>query len=69
MRVFEADPVSVVVPIDEWRELVERVHVQEPERGDTEGLLGNPAMKERLLAALNSQERIPWEEVKDALGL
>lgn len=63
------DPVSVVVPIGEWQTLMERLQEVEPERNDTEYLLSNPAMKERLLAAMQSTERMSWDEVKDALGL
>lgn len=39
------------------------------EPDETDYLLSNPAMKERLLAALNSAERMDWEEVKTRLGL
>jgi antitoxin (DNA-binding transcriptional repressor) of toxin-antitoxin stability system len=63
------EPVAVVVPIKEWRELLDKLHAAGPERNDTESLLSSPAMKERLLAARQSGERISWEEVKGALGL
>jgi hypothetical protein len=39
------------------------------ETDETGYLLSNPAMNERLLAAMNSAERMSWEEVNNALML
>ncbi len=39
------------------------------EPDETGYLLSNPAMKERLLAAVSSGERMDWEEVRIRLGL
>lgn len=39
------------------------------EPDETDYLLSNPAMKERLLAAMASDKRMDWEEVKTRLGM
>ncbi|MDK2955722.1 MAG: hypothetical protein PWQ57_1218 [Desulfovibrionales bacterium] len=65
----EGEPVSVVVPVNEWKSMVERCRALEPERGDTEYLLGSPVMRERLKSSLGEQKRMSWEEVQDALDL
>jgi PHD/YefM family antitoxin component YafN of YafNO toxin-antitoxin module len=54
-------PVSVIVPIDLWREI-------ESER-ETAYLLRNAKMKERLLRAKGRKEGIPFEEALEKLGI
>ena len=54
-------PVSVIVPIDLWHEIAS-------ER-ETAYLLNNPVMRARLLAAKNSGDGIPLEEVRSRLGI
>lgn len=39
------------------------------EPDETDYLLSNPAMKERLLVAMSSRARLDWKEVKTRLGL
>lgn len=61
--VTDADgkPTAVLVPIDLWNEIAS-------ER-ETEYLLRNPAMRERLLAARARTGGIPLDEAVDKLGL
>lgn len=55
-------PVSVIVPIELWREI-------ESER-ETAHLLRSAKMKERLLEAMSSQDDgIPFEEALAKLGI
>jgi hypothetical protein len=54
-------PVSVIVPIELWREI-------ESER-ETAYLLRSSKMKERLLRAMSSEEGIPFEEALEKLGI
>jgi len=65
----QGNPIAVQVPIAEWDALLAKVRALEPDRNDTEYLLGSPAMRERLLASMKSEDRMPWEAVQDALGL
>lgn len=53
-------PVSVIVPIELWREI-------ESER-ETAYLLHSAKMKERLLRAKDRNEGIPFEEALEKLG-
>jgi hypothetical protein len=53
--------VSVIIPIELWREIVS-------ER-ETAYLLRSEAMKERLLEAKERQEGIPFEVVREKLGI
>jgi len=52
---------SVIVPIELWREI-------EAER-ETAYLLKSGAMKKRLLEAKNRQDGIPFEVVREKLGI
>jgi hypothetical protein len=54
-------PVSVIVPIELWREI-------ESER-ETAYLLQSAKMKERLLRAKGRKEGIPFEEALEKLGI
>lgn len=63
------DPTSVVVPIEEWQELVAKLQQAEPERNDTEYLLGSPEMKRRLMESLGRAGGKSWDEVRNALGI
>jgi PHD/YefM family antitoxin component YafN of YafNO toxin-antitoxin module len=55
------DPVSVIVPIELWREI-------ESER-ETAYLLKSEAMKRRLLEAKKRQEGISFKEACERLGI
>jgi PHD/YefM family antitoxin component YafN of YafNO toxin-antitoxin module len=55
------NPVSVIVPIDLWREI-------ESER-ETAYLLKSENMKRRLLEANERQEGIPFDEARERLGV
>jgi PHD/YefM family antitoxin component YafN of YafNO toxin-antitoxin module len=55
------NPVSVIVPIDLWREI-------ESER-ETAYLLKSENMKRRLSEAKERQEGIPFEEACEKLGI
>lgn len=57
----EGNPTAVLVPIELWREIAS-------ER-ETEYLLRNPVMRERLLAARARTEGIPLEDALARLGL
>jgi PHD/YefM family antitoxin component YafN of YafNO toxin-antitoxin module len=54
-------PTGVIVPIDLWREIVSEQ--------ETAYLLKSPAMRQRLLSALGRQEGIPFEVVREKLGI
>ena len=55
------NPVSVIVPIELWREI-------ESEK-ETAYLLKSETMKRRLLEAKESQSGIPFEEAREKLGI
>jgi PHD/YefM family antitoxin component YafN of YafNO toxin-antitoxin module len=55
------NPVSVVVPIELWREI-------ESEK-ETAYLLKSENMKRRLLEAKERQSGIPFEEAREKLGI
>lgn len=55
------NPVSVIVPIELWREI-------ESER-ETAYLLKSENMKRRLLEAKDRQDGIPFEEAREKLGI
>jgi PHD/YefM family antitoxin component YafN of YafNO toxin-antitoxin module len=57
----EGNTVSVIVPIDLWREI-------ESER-ETAYLLQSSAMKQRLLEAKERQQGLSIEEVREKLGI
>lgn len=57
----EGNPTAVLVPIDLWREIASEY--------ETEYLLRNPVMRERLLAARARDEGIPLDEALARLGL
>jgi len=57
----DGNPVGVIVPIDLWHEI-------ESER-ETAYLLKSPAMKARLLEAMQRQEGIPLEDAIAKLDL
>jgi PHD/YefM family antitoxin component YafN of YafNO toxin-antitoxin module len=63
------NPTAVVIPIEEWNSLLDKIYETEPERNDTEYLLTSPAMKKRLLEARSRKGGMTWEEVRDALGI
>ena len=63
---------AVLIPIADWEAIQARLDQPcEPDlpRDETDYLLSSPAMKKRLLEALDSRDVMPWDEVKDALGL
>jgi len=55
------NPVSVIVPIELWREI-------ESEK-ETAYLLKSETMKTRLLEAKERQSGIPFEEAREKLGI
>ena len=55
------NPVGVIVPIELWREI-------ESEK-ETAYLLKSENMKQRLLEARDRQDRIPFEETCEKLGI
>jgi antitoxin YefM len=57
----EGKPTGVIVPIDLWREIVSEQ--------ETAHLLKSEPMRQRLLAALERQEGIPFEAVREKLGI
>lgn len=57
----QGNPVSVIVPIDLWREI-------ESER-ETAYLLKSEAMKQRILEAKNRTEGISLEQARAQLGI
>lgn len=57
----DGNPTAVLVPIELWREIAS-------ER-ETEYLLRNPVMRERLLAARARADGIPLEDALARLGL
>lgn len=57
----EGNPTGVIVPIEIWREIAS-------ER-ETAYLLRSDAMRQRLLEAWERREEIPFDEVRQKLGL
>jgi hypothetical protein len=57
----EGRPVSVIVPIDLWREI-------ESEK-ETAYLVNSKAMKERILAAKQRQEGVSLDEARKQAGI
>ena len=57
----EGNPTGVIVPIDLWREIA-------AER-ETAYLLRSETMKRRLLEARERQAGIPFDEVREKLGV
>jgi hypothetical protein len=57
----DGNPTGVIVPIEIWREIAS-------ER-ETAYLLRSETMKQRLLAARERREGIPFDEVRQKLGL
>jgi antitoxin YefM len=57
----EGTPTGVIVPIDLWREIAS-------ER-ETAYLLRSETMKQRLLEARGRREGIPFDEVRQKLGV
>ena len=57
----EGNPTGVIVPIDLWREIAS-------ER-ETAYLLRSETMKQRLLEARERREGIPFDEVRQKLGI
>lgn len=62
-------PTAVIVPIEEWDTLLNKLYAEEPERDDTEYLLKSKTMKKRLLEAKDRSKVKTWEEIQDALSL
>ena len=63
------EPTAVVVPIEEWDEIIHRLSQSEPARNDTDYFFRSDTMKRRLLEARKRKEGKSWDEVRDALGL
>jgi hypothetical protein len=57
----EGNPTGVIIPIDLWHEIIS-------ER-ETAYLLKSEAMKQRLLQAKNRRDGIPFEVVRENLGI
>ena len=57
----EGNPTGVIVPIDLWHEIIS-------ER-ETAYLLKSETMKQRLLQAKNRRDGIPFEVVREKLGI
>jgi PHD/YefM family antitoxin component YafN of YafNO toxin-antitoxin module len=57
----EGNPTGVIVPIEIWREIAS-------ER-ETAYLLRSEAMRQRLLEARERREEIPFDEVRQKLGI
>ena len=52
---------AVIVPIDLWEEIISE--------SETSYLLKSKTMKKRLLEAMHREEGIPFEEVREKLGI
>lgn len=52
---------AVIVPIDLWEEIMSE--------SETSYLLKNEKMKKRLLEAMQRKEGIPFEQVREKLGI
>ena len=57
----EGHPTGVIVPIELWREIVSE--------HETAYLLKSDTMKQRLVQAKNRHEGIPFEVVREKLGI
>ena len=57
----QGDITAVVVPIATWRKITAEL--------ETQHLLRSPAMRERLLTALEREGGVSFEQVLDQLGL
>jgi hypothetical protein len=57
----EGNPTGVIVPIDLWHEIISA--------RETAYLLKSEAMKQRLLQAKNRRDGIPFEVVREKLGI
>ncbi len=57
----EGKPTGVIVPIELWREIISERETAYLDKSD--------AMKERLLKAKNRDEGIPFEVVREKLGI
>ncbi|HVT17987.1 MAG TPA: prevent-host-death protein [Thermoanaerobaculia bacterium] len=57
----EGNPTGVIVPIDLWREIVSE--------GETAHLLKSETMRKRLLEARQRQGGIPFQVVREKLGI
>ena len=57
----EGNTLSVIVPIELWREIESEI--------ETSYLLKSETMKQRLLEAKERQEGIPLEEAREKLGI
>jgi len=57
----EGNPTGVIIPIDLWHEIIS-------ER-ETAYLLKSEAMKQRLLQAKSRRDGIPFEVVREKLGI
>jgi hypothetical protein len=53
--------VAVIVPMDVWKDISSEL--------ETAYLLSSPAMRDRLLKARDSKEDIPFEVVREKLGI
>jgi len=62
-------PTAVVVPIDEWEQIMTKARQGEADQNETEYLLNSEKMRKRLLEARNRKSGKSWEKVQDALGL
>ncbi len=60
---------AVIVPIEEWDAVLNKLYAGEPERNDTEYLFKSKTMKKRLLEAKTRSKVKTWKEVQDALSL
>jgi hypothetical protein len=57
----DGKPTGVIVPIELWREIASE--------DETSYLMRSEAMRKRLLEARQRQEDIPFDEVREKLGL
>lgn len=57
----EGNTTSVIVPIELWREMTAE--------DETEYLLKSAAMRRRLMEAIHREESIPFEVVREKLGI
>jgi hypothetical protein len=57
----DGNPTGVIVPIDLWREMAAEA--------ETSYLMRSEAMRKRLLEARQRREDIPFDEVREKLGL
>ncbi|MEQ8189811.1 MAG: prevent-host-death protein [Candidatus Eremiobacterota bacterium] len=57
----KGEPKSVLIPIEIWEEISSEI--------ETKYLLSNDIMKKRLLEAKERGHGIPWENVRENLGI